>query len=171
MGRVSKKEDKSVYQKKREELGLSREKASEQLCMSSDRLEKIENGKPAIRPEEVLAMSDEYKSPKLCNYYCANECPIGIQYVPEVEMKSLSEIVLGMVASLNAMGNKKDRLIEITADGLITADEIKDFVDIQQSLEDISITVEMLQLWVEQMMDNGKIDMEAYNSYIQTQKK
>lgn len=171
MGRLSTKENKSIYQRRREELGLSREKASEQLCMSPDRLEKIENGKLAIRPDEVLSMSDEYKMPRLCNYYCSNECPIGIQYVPEVKMKSLSEIVLEMLASLNAMSAKKDRLIEITADGLITADEIRDFVSIQQRLEDISITVETLQFWVEQMMDNGRIDMDAYNSYIETHKK
>ena len=81
MGRMSTRENKNCYQKRREELGLSRETASEMLCMSPDRLEKIENEKLPIRPEEVLAMSDAYKKPTLCNHYCSTECPIGKQYV------------------------------------------------------------------------------------------
>ena len=57
----------------------------------------------------------------------------------------------------------QERLIEITADGNIDDDEIKDFVFIQQELERISITVETLQLWVEQMLADGKINIEKYN--------
>ena len=57
----------------------------------------------------------------------------------------------------------KERLIEITADGNIDDDEIKDFVFIQQELERISITVETLQLWVERMLADGKINLEKYN--------
>lgn len=166
MGRASIKENKNVYQVRREELGLSRDKASELIgSMPPERIEKIENEKSFPHPDEVLAMAEAYKMPNLCNYYCANECPIGKQYVPEVKVKDLSQIVLEMVASLNAMHRKQERLIEITADGMIEGDEIKDFVHIQEELEKISITVETLQLWSEQMIANNVIDMEAYNSY------
>ena len=166
MGRISVKENKNLYQVRREELGLSREKASEILgSIPPERIEKIENEKSLPHPDEVLTMSEAYKMPNLCNYYCANECPIGQQYVPEIKIKDLSQIVLEMVASLNAMHRKQERLIEITADGLIEDEEIKDFVHIQEELEKISITVETLQLWSEQMLANNVIDMEAYNSY------
>ncbi|MBQ6949467.1 MAG: helix-turn-helix transcriptional regulator, partial [Firmicutes bacterium] len=98
MGRVSTKENKTIYQNLREELDLSREKASELLeGITPERLERIENEKTVPHPEEVLLMSDKYKAPDLCNYYCANECPIGEQYVPEVKMKDLSRIVLEML--------------------------------------------------------------------------
>ena len=70
-----------------------------------------------------------------------------------------------MVASLNSVSKEKDRLIEITADGAIDADEIKDFVHIQEELEKISVTVETLQLWAEKMIADGSIDMEIYNAY------
>lgn len=56
------------------------------------------------------------------------------------------------------------RLISITADGIIDDSEIDDFVNIQNQLEKISITVEALQLWTEQMIANGAIDMEKYKS-------
>ena len=165
MGRVSKKENKSVYQISRENLGFSREKAGEVLgWISPERIEKIESGKSVPRSDEVLEMSVGYKNPKLCNHYCANECPIGQQYVPEVKIKDLSQIVLEMLASLNAMYKKQERLIEITADGQISGDEIQDFIHIQTELEKISVTVETLQLWLEQMLANDMIDMDAYNA-------
>ena len=162
MGRVSSKSKKTMYQVCREELGWSREKASEELGISPERLERIENEKLAIYPEEVISMSEAYCNPKLCNYYCSNKCPIGKKYVPEVKSSDLSQIVLEMLASLNSLSKKKDRLIEITYDGVISDDQIDDFVHIQQELERISMTVEALQLWSEEMVANGTIDKKLY---------
>lgn len=165
MGRASTKENKNRYQLAREELGLTREDASELLqVISADRLEKIENERIDPQPFDVLTMSQSYKRPSLCNYYCSHECPIGKQYVPEVQVKELSSIVLEMLASLNSVNKQKDRLIEITADGKISGDEIDDFIYIQEELERISITVETLQLWAEKMLANGMIDADAYNA-------
>lgn len=164
MGRASIKEDKNIYFKKREELGLTRESASELLeSIPPERIEKIENERSYPHPDEVLTMADKYNAPELCNYYCSHECPIGQQYVPEVKIKDLSQIILEMVASLNSMHRKQERLIDIASDGKIANNEIDDFIDIQNELEKISITVETLQLWSEQMLSSGKIDEEEYN--------
>ena len=166
MARVSTKENKNIYQLTREGLKLSREAASELLeSIPPERIEKIENERSLPHPDEVLVMSDKYKQPSLCNYYCANQCPIGQEYVPEIKVKDLSQIVLEMLASLNAVGKQKDRLIEITADGKISGNELEDFIFIQEELERISITVETLQLWSERMMATGVIDEEQYNAY------
>lgn len=169
MGRSSTRENKTRYQLAREELGLSREKASELLeTIAPERIEKIESERSLPRPDEVLIMAEKYKTPSLCNYFCARQCPIGQQYVPEIRNSELSDIVLKMLASLNAMDRKKERLIEIAADGTISKDEIDDFVHIQKELECISVTVETLQLWVEKMLANGRIDTEAYNKESET---
>ena len=166
MARVSTKETKNIYQLTREGLKLSREAASELLeSIPPERIEKIENERSLPHPDEVLVMSDKYMQPSLCNYYCANQCPIGQEYVPEIKVKDLSQIVLEMLASLNSVSRQKDRLIEITADGKISGDELEDFIFIQEELERISITVETLQLWSERMMATGVIDEEQYNAY------
>lgn len=166
MARVSTKENKNIYQITREGLNLSREAASELLeSIPPERIEKIENERSLPHPDEVLVMSDKYMQPSLCNYYCANQCPIGQEYVPEIKVKDLSQIVLEMLASLNSVSKQKDRLIEITADGKISGDELEDFIFIQEELERISITVETLQLWSERMMATGVIDEEQYNAY------
>lgn len=165
MARVSTKENKNVYHQAREDMGLTRDKASELLeWISADRIEKIENERSMPNPDEVLTMAEKYKRPSLCNHYCSHQCPIGQQYVPEIKIKDLSQIVLEMLASLNSMNKRKERLIEITADGVIDNDELDDFIFIQEELERISITVETLQLWAERMLATGAIDPEQYNA-------
>lgn len=166
MARVSTKENKNIYHTTREALQLTRESASELLdSISPERIEKIENERSLPHPDEVLIMAEKYKQPSLCNYYCANQCPIGQQYVPEIKTKDLSQIVLEMLASLNSMSKQKERLIEITVDGKISGDELEDFIYIQEELERISIAVETLQLWSEKMLATGAIDIEQYTAY------
>jgi len=165
MARVSTKENKNIYQQTRESLKLTRESASELLeSITPERIEKIENERSLPHPDEVLVMAEKYRQPGLCNHYCANQCPIGQQYVPEIKIRDLSQIVLEMLASLNAMQKKKERLIEITVDGKISKDELADFIYIQQELERISVAVETLQLWSERMLATGAIDSEQYRT-------
>ena len=115
MGRKSVKENKNIYHLSREALGYSRAVAAEKMkYISADRIEKIENEKSLPHPEEVLAMADCYHNPSLCNHFCSHECPIGQEYVPEVQAKELSQITLEMLSTLNILSNEKDRLIEIT---------------------------------------------------------
>lgn len=152
-------EDKNIYLRCREEAGLSREAAAEKLgYISADRIYRIEKG-ALPNPEEVLTMAKCYHSPALCNYYCANECRIGQEYVPEVRMKELSQITLEMLATLNALNRDRERLIEICVDGEITDDEVPDFLSIQDSLEKMSLAVSALRLWVDQKIAEGQIDL------------
>lgn len=166
MGRISVKENKNIYQVTRENLELSRAQASELLeSITPEKIERIENEKCLPQPDEVKIMAEKYKEPDLRNYYCANQCPLGIDYVPEVKIKDLANIVLEMLSSLNSMDKKKERLIEIAADGEISGDEMKDFVFIEKELERISMTVDTLQLWIEKMRANGSIDEKLYDTY------
>ena len=158
MGRKSTKENKNIYQLIREESELTRDAAAELLgFISADRIEKIENEKTMPHPDEILAMSDCYKKPTLCNYYCSHECPIGQEHVPEVKIKDLSQITLEVLASLNTLDKEKNRFIEITVDGVISADELNDFKRINDHLTQISATVASLQLWTQQAILDNKI--------------
>ena len=103
-------------------------------------------------------MADCYKDPILCNYFCSHECPIGIEHVPEIKEKELSQITLEMLATLGKLTNAKERLIEITVDGEISEDEIPDFLRIKSELEKMSMAIDSLNLWIDQTIANGKID-------------
>ena len=159
MGRKSTKENKNIYQISRENMEYSRDAAAEKMgFMSSDRIEKIENEKSLPHPEEVLAMAGCYKNPSLCNYFCSHECPIGIEYVPEIKEKALSQITLEMLATLNKLVREKDRLIEITVDGELSEDELPDFLKIKEELKEMSLAIDSLNLWMNQTIASGKID-------------
>lgn len=159
MGRRSTKEDKNIYQVTREELSLSRDRASELLkCVSVSRLFRIEEGETIPYPEEVYAMANMYKAPNLCNYYCANDCPLGQAYVPQVQVKELPIITLEMLAILNRLVKEKDRLVEITVDGKIDPDEIADFKRIRSELEKMSLTIDSMQLWLDNTIASGAVD-------------
>ena len=154
MGRGSSipEEKKSEFQKRREALGLSREKAAMLMPgINDDRLERIEKGKASATPEDVLTLSQAYKDPELCNYYCSNCCAIGRKYVPTVEVGELSRIVLEMEASLNSFLGKRSALVEIASDGSVSPTEMSDFKTIQADLERLSMAIEALQLWTEKL--------------------
>ena len=138
MGRRSVKENKNPYQLSREAAGLTREEASEKLVyISADRIEKIESGRLAAHPEEVMTMASVYKNVMLNNYYCSHECPIGQKYVPELKMKDISQITLELLNSVNLLNQDKERFLEIMVDGEIQDNEQADFEEIKKNLLDI----------------------------------
>lgn len=158
MGRTSTREHKNLYQRSREQAGLTREAASELLeCVSPERIERIESEKVRPRPEDVLRMARVYRNPSLCNHYCSQECEIGKIHVPEVQFKELSQITLEIIAHLNVLTREKDRLIEITIDGEISDDERSDFEIIREKLEQMSLTIDALKLWIDHAAAAGKL--------------
>lgn len=158
MGRRSVKEDKNIYQKTREELGLTREKAGEMIPgMSAERIEKIENERVQIQPDDVMLLAEYYRAPFLCNYYCANECPIGQVHALKPEPKELAQIAVETLNALNRMNQNKDRLLEIVEDGQVRPDEYEDFVKIKDGLDRIALSVANLQLWVNEQIAEGKL--------------
>ena len=157
MGKKSIKENKNVYQLAREEAGMTRLQASDALVFMSDsRIEKIESEKCEPHPDEILAMANAYKKPSLCNYYCSNECPIGQKTVPELKEKALAQITLEMLSTINILSKQKDRLVEITVDGEISDDEMRDFLAIKSELDKMTVSIESLKLWIDQMIAEGK---------------
>ena len=161
MGRKSVKENKTIYQQYREKEELTREQAAELLdVVSSDRIERIENERTLPEPDDVIRMSEVYHAPELCNYYCSHQCPIGKKYVPAVEVTELPNIILETVASLNAMYPLTNRLIEISRDVVISDDELPDFAMIQRHLDQVSLAVDTLHLWVEKTAAENNINEE-----------
>jgi len=169
MGRKSVKENKNIYQIAREEQNLTRAQASDALVFLSEaKIEKIESEATRPQPEDVIAMAKAYKRPDLCNNYCANECPIGKKSVAEIDYKnlSISNITLEVLSSLNYLSNNKDRFIDITVDGEVSDKELPDFAKIYKELTDISTTANALKVWIEQQINEKRIDREAFNNLI-----
>lgn len=165
MGRISTKEDKTIYQICREEMGLSREKASELMDgISSSRIEKIEYETQAPTPYDIVQMADCYKRPDLCNYYCSHRCEIGDRYVPSIKISELSHIILETIAALNDINPLTSRLIQIARDGKITDDELPDFAYISSKLDEVSLAITALNLWVDKTASENNLNINLLNS-------
>lgn len=150
MGRKSVKENKNICQLSREGAGLTREGASEAIgFMSEDRIERVESGKSLAHPDEIMAMSEAYRDPLLCNRFCSGVCPIGKKYIARLESKSLGQITLESVAAINMLEKYKARMIEIAADGKLSEDELDDFGEILSLLRDISKASKQLEIIAE----------------------
>ena len=153
MGRRSTKENKTIWQITREELGLTREKAGELIPgFSPERIEKIENGRTQIQPEDALLLAEYYKAPALVNYYCCNECPIGESHAVRAESKELTQIAVETLNAVNQMSRIKDRLLEIAEDGKVCNDELEDFMKIKSVLDKLAQSVSNLQLWMDEQI-------------------
>ena len=154
----------NLYLLKRKEMGWSREFAAEQIGISDDKLERIENEKQLPNPQDVLIMSDVYKAPELCNYYCSRDCEIGQLYVPRIPDTELPGIILRLMASIYETRDIEKLLVKITADEAIDDTEVEDLAQAQYTLEQLSIMIEALQLCVERKIDQGEISKTLYDA-------
>ncbi|MDD3360771.1 MAG: helix-turn-helix transcriptional regulator [Hespellia sp.] len=152
MGQKSTRKNKNIYFTSREASGLTRDSAAESLHISRSRLEKIEYDASLPTPEEVIAMSQTYHNPSLCNYYCSHDCSLGRERIPEVKEKNLTQITIEVLATLNELTGNKDRLISIVSDGVISEDELPDFMSIKENLKQMSMVIDSLNLWVEKTL-------------------
>lgn len=125
----------------------SREKAAEIVGIDRTRLARIELDTIAPYPEDVKAMSEIYNTPELCNSYCARECPIGRDNVPEVKIDDFDRLALKVLGSLKDIDSLRASLIAISEDGVIDESERPAFQEILDSLERISTNAKALQLW------------------------
>lgn len=161
MGKKSTKPDKTIYQVFREEANLTREKASELMDgVTASRIEKIEYEQQEPSPYDVVQMASCYKRPDLCNYYCSHKCDIGYKYVSPVEVSTLPNIIIETIASLNDINPLTNRLLQIARDGKITDEEIPDFALISSKLEDISVAIDSLNLWVDKTISDNDLNAE-----------
>lgn len=79
---------------------------------------------------------------------------------PEVEVSDLSNIILETIASLNEINPLTTRLIQIARDGKISDDEIKDFAFISNKLDEISLAIDSLNLWVDKTAGEQGLNIE-----------
>lgn len=162
MGRRSIKENKSIYMIAREKNGLTRERASEEIDgISASRLEKLENARTTMQPEDVVMLARAYKEPKLCNYYCTHECAIGRRKTPELEEKELPQIAIELVNTVSKLHQRKDEILQIAEDGRVSEDEYGDFSTLKETINKLIVSAQTLDLWLEKESAQGHVDAKA----------
>lgn len=77
-----------------------------------------------------------------------------------MKIADLSNIILETIASLNEINPLTGRLIQIARDGKISDDEMKDFAYISKKLNEISLAIDSLNLWVDKTASEQKLNLE-----------
>lgn len=144
----------------------SRESAAEQLGMSVSSLADAELGNTKFMPvDKAVLMADRYNAPWLLNHYCLNECPIGCRHSLSDEVVGIDRVTVKLLKSLKTekLGDVKDTLLDIAADGKITEDEKPALQEVLAYLDDLAKTVSELKT-IGEMALNEDGDAHSYNA-------
>jgi transcriptional regulator with XRE-family HTH domain len=127
----------------------SRESASELLGVSQSTLSDYELGITKVIPvDKVVLMADLYRCPELLNQYCKNECPIGKTLPIATKAEGIEGIALRMIRQLDTSSIEeiKSELIDISADGRISEDELPVLKTVMEKLENMQRAISEVQL-------------------------
>lgn len=146
----------------------SRESAAEQLGMSVSSLADAELGNTKFMPvDKAVLMADRYNAPWLLNHYCLNECPIGCRHSLSDEVVGIDRVTVKLLKSLKTekLGDVKDTLLDIAADGKITEDEKPALQEVLAYLDDLAKTVSELKTIGEMALnEDGDAHGSKYNA-------
>lgn len=147
----------------------SRESAAEQLGMSVSSLADAELGNTKFMPvDKAVLMADRYNAPWLLNHYCLNECPIGCRHSLSDEVVGIDRVTVKLLKSLKTekLGDVKDTLLDIAADGKITEDEKPALQEVLAYLDDLAKTVSELKTIGEMALnEDGDAHGSKYGRY------
>lgn len=126
----------------------SREGAEEETGIDRTRLARIEGGVLTPYPEEVWMMAKVYQAPQLCNFYCANLCPLGRETVAPCELLELDRLALKVVSAMRGAGFVGDTILDVAEDGKISEEEIPKLEEVVERLEAMEKASMELRLWI-----------------------
>ncbi len=137
----------------------SREGAAELLGVSVSSLADYELGNTKVIPvDKIVLMADLYNAPELKAWYCSSECPIGRSFpMPSSDLSTVERTTLNLLRQLRQddVEQVREKLIDITADGVISEDERVDLADILAYLDKLIKAAGELRLIGQKAMNGG----------------
>lgn len=136
----------------------SRAGAAELLNLSEDAVKAAELGLYKCMPvDNAVLMADLYNAPELLNHYCLHECPIGKNRPISTEVVSVDRVTIKLLRRLQngVLADLKEKLLEISEDGVISDDELPILQEIVESLDGISRAASELKIIGQKAMRGG----------------
>lgn len=138
----------------------SREGAAELLGVSVSSLADYELGNTKVIPvDKVVLMADLYNAPELMAWYCSSECPIGRSFpMPSAEISTVERTAMQLLRKLRQsdVQDVREKLIDITADGVISDDERVDLEAILDYLDGLIKAAGELRLIGAKVLNGGR---------------
>lgn len=137
-------EYRNIYQIARESAGFTQERASELINVSVESLRAYESGRRIPPGDVVIRMVDIYDARYLAYQHLKAE-EVGRKFLPRIEVKDLPSAILKLQKEVNDFLKRRDQLIEITYDGVISPEERPAFDAILKELDDIAAAIMSLE--------------------------
>ena len=138
----------------------SREGAAELLGVSVSSLADYELGNTKVIPvDKVVLMADAYNAPELKAWYCTTRCPIGREFPgPSPDVSTIERTTMQLLRKLRQsdVQDVREKLIDITADGVISDDERVDLAEILDYLDGLIKAAGELRLIGSKVLNRGR---------------
>jgi len=158
--------EETIYYKARRDASArngclaSRERAAELLGVSASTLANYELGvTKLVPPDAVVLIAGLYNAPELMNHYCANDCPIGRGMPIPTCPGAIEPVALRVMKALSAhvVEEAKAKLLDVSADGRLTAENYPSFAWLLKYIDDLSRTVGELRLTCHKLLADGGV--------------
>lgn len=137
-------EYRNIYQIARESAGITQEKAAELIDISVESIRAYESGRRIPPGNVVIRMVDIYDARYLAYQHLKAE-EVGQKYLPEIDVKDLPSAILRLQKEVTDFLKSRDELIDITCDGIISAEEMPRYQRILKELDDIVAAIMSLK--------------------------
>lgn len=137
-------EYRNIYQIARESTGYTQERAAELIDVSVESIRAYESGRRIPPGDVVIRMVDIYDARYLAYQHLKAE-EVGRKFLPRIEVKDLPSAILKLQKEVNDFLKRRDQLIEITYDGVISPEERPAFDAILKELDDIAAAIMSLE--------------------------
>ena len=123
----------------RQTAGLTQERFAEALDISVEAVRQYENDKIMPSDGVVTRMVEVSGQPVIGYWHLLNKSRVAAGILPDVQECSLEQAVIKLLCRIRKFSdnNNTNRLMDISEDGIIDADERKDFDRILGELEEI----------------------------------
>ena len=128
---------KNIYQNARNHAGFTQEKASELISVSVESLRAYEGGRTTPPNDVVCQMVAVYGLQHLAYQHLMHSSEVARTCLPKIDIKELPDAILRLQKEVTDFIRCRDELIDITYDGVITAEERPRYDEILKELDDI----------------------------------
>jgi len=134
----------------------SRSGAAEEIPgVTEDSLKKYELGTVKPPNDVVALMADTYNEPELVNWYCANECPLGIN-IREIELVEPERTAMRLFNACDDIQNSVQKLFDILDDGIVEQSELPDIASIKDVFIESKRRLDEVLAMIKKIENGGK---------------
>lgn len=113
--------------------------------MSVESVRAYESGRRIPPDDVVIRMIEVYDAQYLAYQHLKTSAAVGQKYLPDVQIRDLPSAILRLQKEVTDFLKRRDQLVDITCDGVVSAAEKPQYDRIMKELDDIVAAIMSLK--------------------------